>query len=75
MAMEHAVKCQTNWHHPNFVAGQGSRAFWYMGIPGSTNNQSERDLRDEAQARKSGRVSKTAKGRSDGARSCRSLRR
>jgi hypothetical protein len=28
----------------------------------STNNQSERDLRNEAQARKSGRVSKTAKG-------------
>jgi len=29
---------------------------------GSTNNQSERDLREEAQARKAGRVSKTAKG-------------
>jgi hypothetical protein len=29
---------------------------------GSTNNQSERDLREEAQTRKSGRVSKTAKG-------------
>ena len=29
---------------------------------GSTNNQSERDLRDEAQARKAGRTSKTAKG-------------
>jgi len=28
----------------------------------STNNQSERDLRDEAQARKAGRASKTAKG-------------
>src|SRR5215469_3433653 len=28
----------------------------------STNNQSERDLRDEAQTRKSGRTSKTAKG-------------
>jgi hypothetical protein len=29
---------------------------------GSTNNQSERDLREEAQARKASRVSKTAKG-------------
>jgi hypothetical protein len=29
---------------------------------GSTNNQSERDLREEAQIRKSGRTSKTAKG-------------
>jgi hypothetical protein len=29
---------------------------------GSTNNQSERDLREEAQARKAGRTSKTAKG-------------
>ena len=29
---------------------------------GRTNNQSERDLREEAQARKAGRVSKTAKG-------------
>ena len=29
---------------------------------GSTNNQSERDLRGEAQSRKCGRVSKTAKG-------------
>jgi hypothetical protein len=29
---------------------------------GSTNNQSERDLREEAQTRKSGRTSKTAKG-------------
>jgi len=29
---------------------------------GSTNNQSERDLREEAQSRKAGRVSKTAKG-------------
>ena len=29
---------------------------------GSTNNQSERDLRAEAQSRKSGRTSKTAKG-------------
>jgi hypothetical protein len=29
---------------------------------GSTNNQSGRDLRDEAQARKASRVSKTAKG-------------
>ena len=29
---------------------------------GSTNNQSERDLRDEAQARKAGRTSRTAKG-------------
>jgi hypothetical protein len=29
---------------------------------GSTNNQSERDLRDEAQTRKAGRTSKTAKG-------------
>jgi len=28
----------------------------------STNNQSERDLREEAQSRKAGRVSKTAKG-------------
>jgi hypothetical protein len=28
----------------------------------STNNQSERDLRDEAQTRKAGRTSKTAKG-------------
>jgi hypothetical protein len=29
---------------------------------GSTNNQSERDLREEAQTRKAGRTSKTAKG-------------
>jgi hypothetical protein len=29
---------------------------------GSTNNQSERDLREEAQTRKSGRTSKTARG-------------
>ena len=38
--------------------------FVFVSAPavGSTNNQSERDLRNEAQARKAGRTSKTAKG-------------
>jgi len=38
--------------------------FVFVSAPavGSTNNQSERDLRDEAQTRKAGRTSKTAKG-------------